>query len=70
MRILHFGQQHHLDIDSPLNALEVLVSTNFDGLNVTKATWILSKKRCYHSSDTWYQFVGSGGIDLSKYTGK
>jgi hypothetical protein len=29
--------QHHLDVDSPLNSLEVY---NFDGLNVTKATWI------------------------------
>jgi hypothetical protein len=31
--------QHHLDVDSPLNSLEVFVSSNFDGL-VTKATWI------------------------------
>jgi hypothetical protein len=30
--------QHHLDVDSPLNSLEVFVSSN--GLNVTKATWI------------------------------
>jgi hypothetical protein len=30
--------QHHLDIDSSLNSLVFLVSTNFDGLNVTKAT--------------------------------
>jgi hypothetical protein len=27
-------------VDSPLNSLEVFVSSNFDGLNVTKATWI------------------------------
>jgi hypothetical protein len=26
--------QHHLDVDSPLNTIEVYVSTDFDGLNV------------------------------------
>lgn len=62
--------QHHLDIDSPLNALEVLVSTNFDGLNVTKATWVPLKANLPTQATPWYQFVGSGGIDLSKYTGK
>ena len=62
--------QHHLDIDSPLNALEVLVSTNFDGLNVTKATWTSLKAVFPTQATPWYQFIGSGGIDLSKYTGK
>jgi hypothetical protein len=53
----------------PLNSLEVFVSSNFDGLNVTKATWIplviLPKQ-----ATPWYQFVGSGGVDLSSYKGK
>lgn len=62
--------QHHLDIDSPLNALEVLVSTNFDGLNVTKATWKSLKANLPTQATPWYQFMGSGGIDLSNYTGK
>lgn len=62
--------QHHLDIDSPLNALEVLVSTNFDGLNVAKATWSSLKVNLPNQATPWYQFVGSGGVDLSKYTGK
>jgi hypothetical protein len=62
--------QHHLDIDSPLNALEVLVSTNFDGLNVTKATWAPLKAVLPTQVTPWYQFVGSGGIDLSKYSGQ
>ena len=62
--------QHHLDIDSPLNALEVLVSTNFDGLNVTKANWIPLKANLPNQSTPWRQFIGSGAVDLSSYKGK
>jgi hypothetical protein len=62
--------QHHLDVDSPLNSLEVFVSSNFDGLNVTKATWIPLKVILPKQATPWYQFVGSGGVDLSSYTGK
>jgi hypothetical protein len=62
--------QHHLDVDSPLNSLEVLVSKNFDGVNVTKATWIPLKVTLPKQATPWYQFVGSGGVDLSSYTGK
>jgi len=62
--------QHHLDVDSPLNSLEVYVSKNFDGLNVTKATWTPLKVILPTQSTPWYQFVGSGAIDLSSYTGK
>lgn len=62
--------QHHLDVDSPLNSLEVYISSNFDGLNVTKATWIPLKVILPKQATPWYQFVGSGGVDLSTYTGK
>ncbi|WP_268848508.1 DUF5689 domain-containing protein [Flavobacterium aestivum] len=62
--------QHHLDVDSPLNSLEVYVSNNFDGLNVTKATWIPVKVVLPKQATPWYQFVGSGGVDLSSYKGK
>jgi hypothetical protein len=62
--------QHHLDVDSPLNSLQVYVSSNFDGLNVTKATWIPLTVVLPNQSTPWYQFVGSGGVDLSSYTGK
>jgi hypothetical protein len=57
-------------VDSPLNSLEVFVSSNFDGLNVTKATWIPLKVILPKQATPWYQFVGSGGVDLSSYTGK
>ena len=62
--------QHHLDVDSSLNSLEVFVSTNFDGLNVTKAMWTPLKVILPKQATPWYQFVGSGGVDLSSYTGK
>lgn len=62
--------QHHLDVDSPLNSLEVYVSTDFDGLNIAKATWIPLTVVLPKQATPWYQFVGSGGVDLSTYTGK
>ena len=62
--------QHHLDVDSPLNSLEVYVSTNFDGLNVKTATWIPVSVILPKQATPWYQFVGSGGVDLSSYKGK
>tara|TARA_R110000868_G_scaffold53163_3_gene167172 strand:+ start:7332 stop:8684 length:1353 start_codon:yes stop_codon:yes gene_type:complete len=62
--------QHHLDVDSPLNTLEVYVSTNFDGLNIKTATWIPVSVILPKQATPWYQFVGSGGIDLSSYKGK
>lgn len=61
--------QDHLDVDSPLNSLEVLVSTNFDGLNIEKATWTTLKAKFPTQATPWNEFVGSGSIDLSKYTG-
>ena len=62
--------QHHLDVDSPLNSLEVYVSNDFDGLNIATATWIPLTVVLPKQATPWYQFVGSGGVDLSAYTGK
>ncbi len=62
--------QHHLDVDSSLNALDVFISNNFDGVNVASATWIPLKANLPTQATPWYQFVGSGGIDLSSYKGK
>ncbi|HEU4788320.1 MAG TPA: DUF5689 domain-containing protein [Flavobacterium sp.] len=62
--------QHHLDVDSPLNSLEVYVSNDFDGLNIAKATWVPLTVVLPKQATPWYQFVGSGGVDLSTYTGK
>jgi hypothetical protein len=62
--------QHHLDVDSPLNALDVFISNDFDGINVATATWIPLNAKLPTQATPWYQFVGSGGIDLSSFTGK
>ncbi|MCG9792069.1 DUF5689 domain-containing protein [Flavobacterium algicola] len=62
--------QHHLDVDSPLNTLEVYISKNFDGLDVSKATWVKASFNVPQQTTPWYQFIGSGGVDLSGYTGK
>ncbi|MGL2992910.1 DUF5689 domain-containing protein [Flavobacterium sp. TSSA_36] len=62
--------QHHLDVDSPLNTLDVFISSNFDGVNVATATWIPLPALVPKQATPWYQFIGSGAIDLSSYKGK
>ena len=61
--------QHDLKVDSPLNALEVYISTNFDGSNVTKAKWTKLEANLPSLSTPTRQFISSGGIDLSAYSG-
>lgn len=61
--------QHDLKVDSPLNSLEVYVSTNFDGSNVTKAKWTKLTANLPSLSTPARQFISSGGIDLSAYSG-
>nr|WP_198999635.1 DUF5689 domain-containing protein [Flavobacterium sp. ASV13] len=61
--------QHDLKVDSPLNALEVYVSTNFDGSNITKAKWTKLTANFPTLSTPTRQFISSGGIDLSAYSG-
>jgi len=62
--------QHHLDVDSQLNSLEVYVSGNFDGLNFATATWVPLAVNLPKQATPWYQFIGSGAVDLSSYKGK
>ncbi|WDF63644.1 DUF5689 domain-containing protein [Flavobacterium sp. KACC 22763] len=61
--------QHDLKIDSPLNTLEVYVSTNFDGASVTKAKWTKLEAKVPTLSTPSREFISSGGIDLSSYSG-
>nr|WP_315170605.1 DUF5689 domain-containing protein [uncultured Flavobacterium sp.] len=62
--------QHHIDVDSPLNTLDVFISTNFDGVNIATATWTPLKAIVPKQATPWYQFIGSGAIDLSAFKGK
>ena len=59
--------QHHLDSDQ--NTLEVFVSTDFDGTNVTSATWQPISVNIPTQADSWYQFKDAGLVDLSAYSG-
>ena len=59
--------QHHLD--SSDNTLEVFVSTDFDGSDVMGATWMPISATLASQSNSWYDFVDSGLIDISEYTG-
>ncbi|PXY39602.1 DUF5017 domain-containing protein [Flavobacterium cheongpyeongense] len=61
--------QHDLKVDSSLNTLEIYISTNFDGSNVTKANWIKLNAKVPSLSTPTRQFISSGGIDLSAYSG-
>lgn len=68
--ILSFrSAQHDLKVDSPLNTLEVYVSTNFDGSNVTKAKWEKLSAKIASQTTPARQFVSSDAIDLSAYSG-
>jgi len=60
--------QHHLDVNSPDNSLQVLISTNFNGTNVLAATWTPINTNIPTMSTPWYQFLGSS-VNLSNYTG-
>ncbi|MBS7230313.1 choice-of-anchor J domain-containing protein [Flavobacterium psychroterrae] len=61
--------QHDLKVDSPLNSLEVYISSNFDGSNITKAKWTKLEANLPSLSTPTRKFISSGGIDLSAYSG-
>lgn len=61
--------QHDLKVDSPLNSLEVYVSTDFNGSSITKANWTKLEADFPSLSTPSRQFISSGGIDLSSYSG-
>ncbi|UOK43084.1 MULTISPECIES: DUF5689 domain-containing protein [Flavobacterium] len=68
-KILKFeAAQHHLDVDSPNNTLEVLVSTDFNGTNVLAATWTSVPFNKPTKATARYEFLTSA-VDLSSYSG-
>lgn len=56
-------------VTSSSNSLEVLISTDFDGTNVTTATWEPLEATLPTTSSAYFAFIKSGEIDLSGYTG-
>lgn len=61
--------QHDLKVDSPLNSLELYISANFNGSNIAKAKWTKLEANLASLSTPTRQFISSGGIDLSSYSG-
>ncbi len=63
--------QHHLDSDSEGNKIEIYVVTSFNGTDIVGATKvdITDLAELPKFATPWYQFVNSGVIDLSSYTG-
>ena len=57
-------------VSTASNSIELLVSTNYDGTNVTSATWtVINFTKPPLNYDTNFDFFSSGKIDLSSYTG-
>jgi hypothetical protein len=68
--ILSFrSAQRDLKVNSPLNTLEVYIATDFDGSNITQATWIKLDAKVPTLFTPTREFISSGGIDLSAYSG-
>lgn len=56
-------------VDNAANTIEVLISTDYDGTNVTAATWQTLNATLPTVNSVRYEFIKSGVIDLSRYTG-
>ena len=57
-------------VSSTANSIDLMVSTDFDGTNVTAATWeVIPFTKPPLNFDTNFDFFSSGLIDLSGYTG-
>jgi hypothetical protein len=68
-RLVFQSAQHHATNEG--NEFDVLVSDNFDGVNVMAATWtVKSFRKPEYTGATNYDMVPSGVIDLSEYSGE
>ncbi len=56
-------------VSSVSNKLEVLVSTDYDGTNLSTATWTPINAILPTTDATYFEFIESGVIDLSSFTG-
>lgn len=57
-------------VSSGSNSLEVFYSKDFDGTNVSTATWIPIEAILPSPSSTYFEFIDSGVIDLSNVKGE
>jgi hypothetical protein len=56
-------------VTSSANSLEILISTDYDGTNLTTANWQNLAATLPSTSSAYFEFIKSGEIDLSAYTG-
>ena len=57
-------------VSDDANKLQVYVSTNYDGTNVTAAIWTEMTCTVATKSTAGYTFIPSGEVDLSAYNGQ
>ena len=57
-------------VSSGANSLEVFIATDFNGNNLTTANWQPITAKLPTTSSPPFEYVNSGEIDLSSYTGK
>lgn len=57
-------------VSSAANSLQVLVSNDFDGVNVATATWTTLNPILPTTTSPYFEFIKSGEVDLSSFTGK
>ena len=56
-------------VTSSANSLEVLIATNYDGTNLATANWQTLNAILPTTGSTYFEFIKSGEIDLSTFTG-
>lgn len=56
-------------VSSSANTLEVLIATDYNGNNLTTANWQTITAKLPTTSTPYFEYVNSGEIDLSAYTG-
>lgn len=57
-------------VTSAANSLEVLIATDYDGTNLTTANWQPITANLPTTTSAYFEFMNSGVVDLSTYTGK
>ena len=57
-------------VSSSANSLEVFIATDYNGNNLTTANWQPITAKLPTTSTPYFEYVNSGEIDLSSYTGK
>ena len=57
-------------VSSSANSLEVFISTNFNGTNAATANWQPLQAILPTTSSAYFEFIKSGVIDLSGFSGK